>query len=54
MDTVYLIIGLIIYFLPSIFGFTHKQVRGIFLLNFFLGWTLIGWLGAFVWAVVRK
>jgi uncharacterized membrane protein YqaE (UPF0057 family) len=24
------------------------------LINFFLGWTLLGWLGALVWAIYRE
>jgi hypothetical protein len=47
-----LVIGSLgIYFLPSIIG--HKKVnRGaIFALNFFLGWTLVGWVVALVWAL---
>ena len=28
----------------------HHQVVAISVLNFFLGWTLLGWVGALVWA----
>ncbi len=43
---------LIIYFLPSIVGaYRHKRnSAAIFILNFFLGWTLIGWIIALIWA----
>ena len=41
-----------LYFLPTIVarrrtGFFHEK---IFLLNFFAGWTAIGWLASIVWA----
>lgn len=44
---------LCLYFLPS--GIAqhrnHPSVVGIFLLNLFLGWSLVGWVVALVWAV---
>ena len=45
--------SLIIYFLPSIVAFFRKHVQAapIFILNLFLGWTLIGWVGCLAWAV---
>ena len=46
-----LIGGLILYFLPSFVGGNSKYAAGIFILNLFLGWTLLGWVGALVWAV---
>jgi len=44
--------GFVFYFLPSIVAFARsKRDRlSIFLLNLFLGWTLIGWIVALVWA----
>jgi hypothetical protein len=41
------------YFLPSIiaFGRNKRDTTSIVLLNFFLGWTMIGWVIALVWAV---
>jgi hypothetical protein len=47
-----LIAILAIYFLPSIVAGVreHPQSAPIILLNFFLGWTLIGWVAALVWA----
>jgi hypothetical protein len=46
-----IIIGLIIYFIPTMVGWNTKYAAGIFILNIFLGWTLIGWVGALIWAV---
>ena len=44
--------GFVFYFLPSIIALArHKRdTLAIFLLNFFLGWTLIGWVIALVWS----
>eukprot|EP01038_Epipyxis_sp_PR26KG_P017556 gene17557-24367_t len=39
------------YFTPSIVAlYREKEPLAIFLLNFFLGWTLLGWVFALVWA----
>ncbi|WP_395051665.1 superinfection immunity protein [Flavobacterium sp.] len=45
------IIIFVIYFLPSIIGYKHRNANSICLVNLFLGWTLIGWVVAIVWAV---
>ena len=44
--------GFVFYFLPSIVAFARskRDLLSIFLLNLFLGWTLIGWIVALVWA----
>ena len=41
-----------VYFVPTIVAVLrhHQQSVAIFLLNFILGWTLIGWLGALFWS----
>ncbi len=43
---------LLMYFLPSIIAaFRGKRdVLAIFLLNLFLGWSIIGWFVALIWA----
>lgn len=41
----------LLYFAPSIAGKNKRKANAIFILNFFLGWTLIGWVVALVWAV---
>lgn len=45
--------GTVMYFLPTILAFARnkRDVVGILLLNIFLGWTVIGWVVALVWAV---
>lgn len=40
-----------VYFLPSILGFGKRNFNSIVMLNLFLGWTLIGWVVAIIWAV---
>ncbi len=40
----------VVYFLPSIIGHDKRTFAGIFLLNLLLGWTVIGWIIALVWA----
>lgn len=39
-----------LYFLPSFMGKDKRDAQGIFLVNLFLGWTLVGWVIAFLWA----
>ena len=41
-----------LYFLPTIVAAIrrHHQENAIFLLNLLLGWTLIGWVAAIIWA----
>jgi hypothetical protein len=45
--------GFVLYFLPSIIALARnkRDITAIVLLNFFLGWTAIGWVIALVWAV---
>jgi len=50
-----IVAGLIIvvtYFLPTIMAVVRRHPSGvaIYLLNLFLGWTLIGWVAALVWS----
>lgn len=49
-------IGLAVYFLPTIIGFKRNQPNkvSILLLNLFLGWSLIGWVIALVWATKKE
>jgi hypothetical protein len=45
--------GFVAYFLPSIIAFARskRDAVSILMLNFFLGWTAIGWVIALVWAL---
>lgn len=44
---------MVVYFIPSLIAhnFQIKQRLGIYVLNFFMGFTLFGWVASFVWAV---
>lgn len=41
------------YFIPSFIALTRQrdQRLKLFLVNLLTGWTLIGWMAAFIWAV---
>ncbi len=42
-----------LYFLPAIVAHRrdHHNKAAIFILNLFLGWTFLGWVGALVWSL---
>jgi hypothetical protein len=42
-----------VYFIPSFVGWNKRNADAIIALNFFLGWTFIGWVIALVWALVK-
>jgi len=44
---------LVPYFLPTIVAVMRGKANagGIFVLNFLLGWTVIGWVGSLIWAL---
>lgn len=41
------------YFVPSLLAWTrkHRSLPAIIALNILLGWTGLGWIGAFVWSL---
>lgn len=43
-----------LYFLPAFLARTKRQFIPILLVNIFLGWTGLGWLGALIWAVADQ
>lgn len=51
-------IAFLIYFAPAVTACLreHHNALAVFILNLFLGWTLLGWVLALVWActAVRK
>lgn len=53
--SIFLLIGGFIYFIPTIVAVVEKRRNfvAIFVLNFFLGWTFLGWVIALVWACVH-
>ena len=52
-----LVVALIfaLYFIPTLIAFLrqHKNKLAIFILNLFLGWTVLGWVVSLVWSVMR-
>ncbi|MFG1184366.1 superinfection immunity protein [Xanthobacter aminoxidans] len=48
-------LGAIIYFIPSFVARNrnHAQKSAIFWLNFFTGWSFIGWVAALIWALTN-
>jgi RsiW-degrading membrane proteinase PrsW (M82 family) len=56
--TTIIVIGLVIfivvfYFLPTFIAYkrNHKNTKSIFVINFFFGFTFLGWLAALIWAL---
>jgi len=49
----FFLVSATLYFLPTIIAVARKKanVLGILLVNFLLGWSVIGWIVALVWAV---
>jgi hypothetical protein len=45
--------GFVMYFLPTIIAVARskRDTAAILLLNLFLGWSVIGWVVALIWAV---
>jgi hypothetical protein len=54
MAIVLTIVALLIYFLPSLVARNKRNADAICILNLFLGWTLIGWVAALVWAATNE
>lgn len=54
----FLLIVLGIYFFPTIVAGLrdHQNAGAIFVMNLFLGWTFLGWVGSLIWSctAVRK
>ena len=52
MDEFWIFVIFVFYFWPALTGFKrrHKNAVPILILNFFLGWTILGWIGAFIWS----
>lgn len=48
------LLGLLVYFLPALLAFAgnHRKWRQLSLVNLLLGWTVIGWIAALIWALM--
>jgi hypothetical protein len=51
-----LILSFFMYWIPSIVALLRnkKNLPAIFAVNFFTGWTIIGWVVALVWALTYE
>jgi len=49
-------IVLALYFLPAIIALDrrHRNSMPIFIVNLFLGWTIIGWVGCLAWGLAHQ
>ncbi|WP_028218708.1 superinfection immunity protein [Paraburkholderia oxyphila] len=59
METTSAIYGLLLvafYFLPTIIANVRGHINRtpVLLLNLFLGWTLLGWIGALIWSATAN
>jgi hypothetical protein len=47
---------LVLYELPAIVAYnhSHRQFFAILVLNILLGWTIVGWIGALIWAYASE
>jgi hypothetical protein len=52
---VFIFVMLLVYLLPAVVAYSraHKQTAAITALNVLGGWTLLGWVVSFVWALMR-
>jgi hypothetical protein len=53
LSYLFFLFAIILYFFPMYEAYINKQPNfySIFALNLFLGWTLLGWVAALVWAI---
>jgi Superinfection immunity protein len=51
---VFLLIILLFYFVPTIAARGKPQFNSVLAINFFLGWTRVGWVIALAWAVKQE
>ena len=47
----WLFAAVFVYFIPTFATAGKKNSSGVFVVNLFLGWTLVGWVVALAWAV---
>jgi uncharacterized membrane protein len=48
----WMVLVVLVYFVPSMIAVTrqHRNRKALFILNLLLGWTVLAWIGALVWA----
>ena len=50
----FLIFSVLLYFLPTLIARDKPDLLAVFLVNLLLGWTVIGWFVALVWACAAE
>jgi hypothetical protein len=55
LELLLVVLMFVLYFLPTLIAFLrkHKNKLAIFLLNFLLGWTVLGWVASLIWSVIK-
>jgi hypothetical protein len=55
LELLLVVLIFVFYFLPTLIAFLrqHKNKLAVFLLNLFLGWTVLGWVISLVWSVMK-
>ena len=48
------VVVVLLYFIPAIVGKDKRNAGAILVLNLLLGWTLVGWVVALVWAMTAE
>lgn len=54
MEYILIILGLFVYFLPSLGAYKQENFLSIFIVNILFGWTIIGWIVCFIWASQKE
>jgi hypothetical protein len=54
MEFLIYVLAIGLYFLPTIIAYNKSFIMQVFLLNLLLGWTVIGWVIAIIWAVKEE
>ena len=56
LTTVAVLLGLALYAAPTCIGIVRRKrnLAGICIVNLLLGWTVVGWVGALVWASLSE
>jgi Superinfection immunity protein len=55
-ERILLIVGAILYFVPTVVGWRLgvKSVQSIFYVNLIFGWTIVGWVFAMIWVMTER
>lgn len=55
-ELIMMVVAGVFYLFPTIMAYqrSHLQKQAIFALNLFLGWSVIGWVGALIWTLTRQ